>query len=80
MLAVQPSILHAQTFGVCTWCKSALKSVCLLLMSTWIRFLASIGLLVRLFIMEAAQKPIFPPQTKKHGHGLKNTDGLARHL
>ena len=68
MLALQPSILHIQTVGVRTSCKTALKSVCPLLTSTHIRYLASIGLLVRLFIIEAARKPIFPPWTKKHGH------------
>ena len=77
MLAVLPSILHVRTFGVRTWCKSAQKSVCSLLMSTQIRHSASIDLLVRLSVVEAAQKQVFPPWTNKHGHGLKNTDGLA---
>ena len=39
---------------------------------------ASIGLLVRLFVKDAARKPILAPRTKKHGHGLKKTDGLVR--
>ena len=38
---------------------------------------ASIGLLVRLSVVEAGRKPILPPQTENHGHELKNTDGLV---
>ena len=48
--------------------------MCPLLTSSWIRYSAGIGFLVRLSVMEAAQKLIPPPQTKKHGHKLKNTD------
>ena len=48
MLAVQPSILHVQTFGVHNWCKSALKSVCSMLMLTQTRYSPSISLLVRM--------------------------------
>ena len=52
--------------------------MCPLLTLTWICYSASIGLLVRLSIVEAAQKPIFPPRTKKRGHGLKNIGGLTQ--
>ena len=41
------------------------------------RYSPSIGLLVRLFVVEAGWKPFFPPRTKKDEQGLKNMDGLA---
>ena len=77
---VSNTIHQFWTFGVCTWCKAVLKFVSPLLTSTRIRYSANIGLLLRLFVMEATQKPILPPWAKKHKHGLKNMDKLAQSL
>ena len=65
------------TFGVRTWRKKGLKSVNPLLTSTRVCYAATISLLVRQYVMgaaEATRKPILQPRPKKHGHGLQKTD------
>ena len=92
MLEVQSSILHVRTFGVCTWCKLALKSDSRWLMSTRILYSARIDLLVRQYVMgatKAARKPIQRPWTKStetdcqkqtEFHGIPKFCGFRKRL
>ena len=76
-----PSNLLVRTFGVRTWCKWALKSDSPWLMWTRIPYSARIGLPVRQYVGEAAQKPNLPPRTETDGKkGKKNARNATEFL